>query len=197
MIKLVLFDLWGTLATKRRFVFGNIANTYGLDKSAFPMFLELLREMELGETTETHFWIKLFDGIGISRKSPVLSLADIYDEITIINNELLAVAKDLKNEGCKIAILSNTDPAAAAYLERNNILSEFDAAIFSFTARRLKPDNRIYIDTLEQLGTTSDETAYIDDDPACINAAKELGIHAILFKNTAQAKAELQALRVL
>lgn len=188
MIRSILFDLWETLATKRMFVFENIRAEYNLSEDAFSFYLSLLKSMELGELSEQGFWLRLFSEFEIDRKTPILSLVQIYDEITIINHELLAFAMQLKKNGYKIGILSNTDPAAAAYLEQAKILDHFNAAVFSFDAHLLKPDPKIYAYALGQVDSMPEDTVYIDDNTECIGVADGLGMHGIVFKNTQQVK---------
>jgi putative hydrolase of the HAD superfamily len=56
-----------------------------------------------------------------------------------------------------------------------------------------KPDPRIYALTCQRLGRRPEEVIFLDGREAAITAARQLGIHSILFKDNAQAIAGIQA----
>ena len=56
-----------------------------------------------------------------------------------------------------------------------------------------KPDRRIFELTCERLGVQPAEVIFLDDHERPVAAACALGIHAILFQNTAQAIAAIEA----
>ena len=56
-----------------------------------------------------------------------------------------------------------------------------------------KPERRIFELTCERLGVQPTEMIFLDDHERAVVAARELGIHAILFQNTAQAIAAIEA----
>ena len=47
--------------------------------------------------------------------------------------------------------------------------------------------------TCERLGRQPDEMIFLDDAPGHVAAAREMGIHAIVFQDNAQAIAEIEA----
>ena len=57
-----------------------------------------------------------------------------------------------------------------------------------------KPEPRIYGLTLSRLGLDAPECAFVDDVEVNVVAARELGMHAIHFRDTPQVIAELDAL---
>jgi HAD superfamily hydrolase (TIGR01509 family) len=56
-----------------------------------------------------------------------------------------------------------------------------------------KPERRIYELACERLGVQPTEMIFLDDAERCVAAAHDCGIHAILFQNTAQAIADVEA----
>ena len=56
-----------------------------------------------------------------------------------------------------------------------------------------KPDPRIYALTCERLGRHPAKVIFLDDREPAIEAARQAGMHGILFKNNAQAIADIQA----
>ena len=57
-----------------------------------------------------------------------------------------------------------------------------------------KPDPRIYHLTLERVDLPPEACIFIDDMEINCKAAEEIGIHAVHFRETAQARAEVHAL---
>ncbi|MGB6477983.1 MAG: HAD-IA family hydrolase, partial [Candidatus Sulfotelmatobacter sp.] len=95
----------------------------------------------------------------------------------------------------KTGLLSNIHPAMIAYLRENfEWLELFDFKTFSAEVRLIKPDPAIYEHTLRGLGVRAGETLFVDDREINVQAARELGIHAVQFRSVAQLRRELEAI---
>lgn len=68
-----------------------------------------------------------------------------------------------------------------------------DLIIYSHEVGVAKPDRRIYELTCERLNVQPAEMVFLDDIEQNVAAARELGIHAMLFQEAAQAIADVQA----
>jgi HAD superfamily hydrolase (TIGR01509 family) len=77
------------------------------------------------------------------------------------------------------------------YLKLNfEVLQYFVDGVYSFRARCAKPGREIYETALRQFGLKPEQTIYIDDLPANVRAASELGFKAILYNLTKHAEFE-------
>jgi putative hydrolase of the HAD superfamily len=95
----------------------------------------------------------------------------------------------------KTALLSNAWTGMRKALEEYyNCLWAFDAVIISAEVRLAKPDPAIYKLMLDQLQIAPQEAIFVDDLIENIQAACDLGIHGIHFRNTDQAVTEVRAL---
>lgn len=98
-----------------------------------------------------------------------------------------------KGEGSKIGVLSNV-----AQYEFNQLFSLeeqsklFDFMILSGNYNFSKPDARIYEVAIEASGTSADNIIFCDDNYYNIEAAKELGMKTILFKDFENFKNEVE-----
>jgi len=93
----------------------------------------------------------------------------------------------------KTALLSNSYAGARQReQERYHFAELVDLIIYSHEVGMSKPDRRIYELTCEQLGVRPDEMIFLDDNERPVAGARELGIHAIRFQNTAQAISDIQ-----
>ena len=74
-------------------------------------------------------------------------------------------------------------------------ISYFDCMVFSSEKRLTKPEAAIYERCIEELGTSPDHTLFVDDRDVNVQAAQNLGIHAIRFESLRQLRAQLEELR--
>lgn len=95
----------------------------------------------------------------------------------------------------RTAIVSNSgDGARREEFRRYPLAGNFDPVIYSHEVGLAKPDPRIYLLLCEHLGLAPAEVAFLDDAPANIEAARELGIHGVLHRSTPESVAALSSL---
>lgn len=98
----------------------------------------------------------------------------------------------------KLLLLSNTEAFHFEHLRpRLPILARFDALIVSHELGLAKPDPAIFREALRCAGTSPAATAYFDDLPLYVDAARALGIDARVFSDAARFRADLEDLRLL
>jgi epoxide hydrolase-like predicted phosphatase len=68
-----------------------------------------------------------------------------------------------------------------------------DVLVYSYEVRIEKPDRRIYEITCERLGVRPSEVVFLDDLEVNVDAARRVGMRAVLFRNTTQAISEMDA----
>ena len=68
-----------------------------------------------------------------------------------------------------------------------------DFIVYSHEVGMSKPYPRIYALTCERLGRQPAEVIFLDDRETNIEAARQFGMHGILFRNNVQAIADIQA----
>ena len=91
-----------------------------------------------------------------------------------------------------LGLLSNTNRAHIDWLRpRLPILEAFDYLFFSCDVGKVKPDPGFYLEALEQMGAPADQTAFFDDMPPYVEAARALGIHGFVFTDVERLKAQL------
>ena len=96
--------------------------------------------------------------------------------------ELLA---DLKKDGYKLFIASNLDLLHAAQMRTHRLAKYFDGMIFSSEIRVGKPKRAYYERAIAVCGEAPEECAFIDDLAPNVEAAREVGMKALLFKGNA------------
>lgn len=108
-----------------------------------------------------------------------------------MNTDLAQFVSDLRPR-YKTATICNGGSREA--MKRKFRLNELvDLMVFDGEEGVSKPDARIYQFALTRLGMQPDEVMFVDDKERNVDAAHQLGMHIVHFKNTAQAIAEVQA----
>lgn len=183
MIKAVLFD-WGNVLNSYNGVEEACAKRLGLSFDEFKKRFtpELIREWHLG-LDERELWNKVlhprkYDG-------PLFWLEE-FKRIVRFNEKLFEFARQLRDKGFLIAIVSNAERPNVKFL-RENVESNprygiFHAYVYSCDKAILsvKPEKRIYRITLERLRITNPASAVlVDDNDAFVQGFKILGGHGI------------------
>jgi HAD superfamily hydrolase (TIGR01509 family) len=92
-----------------------------------------------------------------------------------------------------LAVLSNTDPIHVAELEKRfDFFRFFKHRIYSCVVGASKPSPLIFRAALQACKTTADNAIYIDDIPAYVEAARQLGMTGIVFQSPDRLTADLE-----
>ena len=97
----------------------------------------------------------------------------------------------------RLVLLSNTDPIHVAYLEATYDFYQYfpkGQRIYSCSVGASKPDPLIYREAVRAAKVRAGEAVYIDDIPANVEAARQLGLCGIHYESPPQL---LQAFAVL
>lgn len=110
------------------------------------------------------------------------------------NYQLLELIGQLKT-GYKLGILSNisSDWITAEFLTKEE-QALFDSMTFSYEVGTIKPDPKIYQVACSSLDVQPEEVIMIDDREQYVQAAIDLGMKGIVYRNFSQFKSELNVL---
>jgi len=123
-------------------------------------------------------------------------LLDVYVKNSKFFQDVDEIVARLRKAGYKLAILSNIEPNLAEFNKRRKLYDGFDVVVLSCDVRLRKPDPKIFRLVLKRLSLKAEECFFVDDKIEHVKAAKKLGIHSILFKNSPQLERELRKLDV-
>lgn len=106
--------------------------------------------------------------------------------------ESSAWVRSLKAQGYRTYYLSNYSyRARTEAAEQLSFLEEMDGGIMSYTVQMIKPNADIYEKLMETYGLRPEESVFLDDSPANVEAAAKLGFHTIQVYSQEQAREEL------
>lgn len=108
------------------------------------------------------------------------------------------IVSQLKQAGYPLHLLSNISTEKfPLMLDMHPVLNLFDSIILSGEVGLIKPDPRIFIHTLNQLGRSPEACLFIDDNPANIESARGVGIPSIQFQSAEQLTRELDNFHII
>ncbi|HEU4772427.1 MAG TPA: HAD-IA family hydrolase [Candidatus Udaeobacter sp.] len=194
----VIFDFYGTLVDDFA---SSVGQTHGEFVKALPVLPESFREF-WKQTTEMRV-IGAFQTVEASieyvcdllgavltaeqlTRAVELRLQSIKRTLSPRANALETLAR-LKNDGYKIALLSNCSIEIPILWPETPFADLFDSTIFSSRERLKKPDPRIYQLACDRLGVIPENCLYIaDGENYELTAAGRVGLHPVLIRNSAQ-----------
>lgn len=149
----------------------------------------------LGTITLADVHQAIRDRVGLDEQQLAAYMADVWREyLGNANTELIDYARRLRPR-YRTGILSNSFVGAR---EREQAAYGFedlvDEIVYSHEVGMSKPDPRIYALVCERLGARPSEMIFLDDGQVCVAGAGETGIHAIQYRNNAQAIEEIEGL---
>lgn len=127
-------------------------------------------------------------------KAVIFDFFGVLEEYGEPNKPLLDFIRTELKPKYKIGIISN---AAADWLYEILAAGDvelFDDIVLSHRAGVAKPEPAIYSLSLNNLKVRADESIFIDDIELFCEAARNVGMQALLYENFGQMKADLQKL---
>lgn len=150
--------------------------------------MQVWRDGSLGHISEVQVEQRVGSILEQDRAGVAAFMHDLWTEyLGELNVELAAYFGSLRPR-YQTAILSNSFAGARRKEQERYQFGELcDLIIYSHEEGIEKPDRRIFELTCERLGVQPEEIVFLDDFAPHVAAARELGIHAILFQDTNQA----------
>ncbi len=110
-----------------------------------------------------------------------------------VDPEMFSLVDELKKKQVRVALLSNIDDRYISLIRKYGFYDPFEPCFLSGEIGLSKPDPEIYERFLQEIGLPPHKIVFIDDSQENVDAAKKLGIDAILFQSPGQIKEELKA----
>lgn len=120
-------------------------------------------------------------------------LVDRFFDGDVLDSDLVEFIRSLKQH-YKTGIISNAWSELPFLLDEWGITDAFDIVVGSGDEGIMKPDPRIYQIALDRLSVKPKESVFVDDFIENVIGARELGIHAVHFKNREQTIQDLKSL---
>jgi epoxide hydrolase-like predicted phosphatase len=189
-IQAVVFDIGGVLElTPDLGVTGTWESRLGLASGELDeRMYDIWRGGSIGTISEQEVHQALAERLGFDEEQLADFMGDIWREyLGAANTELIDYAGRLRPR-YRTGIVSNSFVGAG---EREQAAYGFedlvDEIVYSQECGMSKPDPRIYALACERLQADPAQVAFLDDSELCVAGARQAGIQAVLYQDSAQA----------
>jgi putative hydrolase of the HAD superfamily len=173
---------------------GRAMQTVAERDGAHPLF-----ELEMGRLTEAEFLERVGAALELELGHPpeMHGFKDIYFEALDPNEPMIALMRELRDRGYRMALLTNNvrewEPLWRSMLPVDEI---FELVVDSGFVGMRKPDRPIYELTVERIGDGigAADCMFVDDALINVEAARELGMTGVHFQTNEQAIDEIRKL---
>jgi putative hydrolase of the HAD superfamily len=204
-IEMLISDFGGVLTTPLFQSFAAIHDAAGIPPESLGLALARITEetglnplfeLECGRIPEAEFTLAMSEQLARDLGRPVDfgELGIRFFEALDPNIGMIDLVREVRREGLRAALLTNNvkewEPLWRSMLPVDEL---FETVIDSAFVGVRKPDPRIYELTLERVGLPPGACLFVDDMEINCEAAAELGLEVVHFRETAQARAEVHA----
>jgi len=200
-IKAVVFDYGNVISIQQDpKVMDELAGRIGVERKKFESALWSFRgEYDRGTVSAKEYFKTVLSSLAISMDDKSI---DELIEIDLnswknIDTGTEALMKELKAAGYLVGILSNIPHVFLAWAKKNlPVFSLPHFGLYSCEVKLIKPEEAIYRLLLSMFAVEAEELVFFDDKVENIKGADAIGIKAILWKNSKEARRELISLGV-
>jgi len=205
-IEMVISDFGGVLTTPLAEAFLAFQDRLEVPPETFGIAMkEILEktgkhplfELECGRITEAEFDDQLATALEphIGHRPNIKQFGlDLFGQLEV-NPGMIDLIREVKRDGCRASLLTNNVKEwETLWREMIPVDELFETVVDSAFVGIRKPDPRIYELLLGRVGLPAEACIFIDDMKINCEAATELGIHAVHFRETAQARSDVHAL---
>lgn len=191
----IYFDLGNVILNfSRSRQYRQMGDILGVSPEKISQFVEqdnLERQSETGQITPEEAHRLLCCAAESDCDFSALALAD--SDIFELNTSIEPLIVELARCGCRMGLLSNTSKNHWEFCHsRFPLLRDcFEHYVLSYEVGVMKPEADIYSVAIQKTGLPAEEIFYTDDLEPNVLAAKECGLDAVLFTDTAQLTREL------
>lgn len=205
MIKLVLFDLWGTLMEQG--TYSPLKQSYSILRPRMPLgqFIHLFEKAFMTKSfdEQTKGFTEACQSFGIPARSIIIEkLIGLWNKNRMFAKpyaDTFEVLTELKKK-YKLVLVSNTDCFIGPVIERYELNKYFDAMVFSYEVGKLKTDPDFFPEVLTTFKVKNEEALMVGDSiETDIEGAQAAGLPAVLLdrKNNREFTPKIESLKDL
>jgi len=153
------------------------------EESFWPPYWANRDALDAGTMSIRQYWLEIARHAGVDfseSRIQQLWIAD-YRSWLSVNPDTYDVLLALREGGTRMALLSNAGFDFGGYFRHGPMGSLFERVFVSAEMGRLKPEQAIYQDVLDELGIEAGDMIFIDNKAVNIDGAAALGIDGHVF----------------
>jgi putative hydrolase of the HAD superfamily len=149
------------------------------------------RMFDRGTLSESELIDRLQLRLGATRQE-VDTILDAVRSSLVEKPETVKLLRALQAQGTPLYCLSNMPASIYTHLrQRHSFWDAFSGIVISGEVQLMKPEPEVFMHLLAAFNLRPEESVFVDDLLANIESAKQVGLHAIWFKDAAQCRREL------
>lgn len=183
MIRNVVFDVGSVLVDELGAKSQKHLTQQQIDNLQKIIFSKEFEAVILGDMTTAQYIEGLIKDFP-QYEQEVHTILDFRDQKSISmpkRPEMVDLLYRIRQNGYKVFFLSDMIDATYNYLR--DILEDFDGGVFSYQEHVRKPNVKIFEILINRYNLDVAETIFFDDKPSNVDAAKSLGMQAVVFTN--------------
>lgn len=145
-----------------------------------------------GEATLDDVWAEVGQKLKLDKADVAVLKRDFWAGDRL-DEALVDLLRQMRQQGLLLALLSNHSAALPALLTELGLDGLFDLTVVSALEGVMKPDPAIYRRALERLWVAPEEAIFIDDTRINVEAARQLGMVGIHFRGLPHLRRALAA----
>lgn len=175
-MKAIILDMYGVIVSQTGDDFVPYVLKTFPDKKEEEIYTPWFKA-DAGEMTSLEVW----EAIGF--KGDLEKIEKEYLDTIRLNDGFIDFI-EAASKKYKLAIISNDSSRWSKYLrEKFDLNKYFDVISISGDLKIQKPDERIYLLTIEKLGVDAADCLYVDDREGNLESAKNVGMNTIMFNS--------------
>lgn len=182
MPKAIIFDLNGIFIQSPK-LSDRFRDDFGVSNNEFLPALKEIMDKVRRPNAQPAFtlWRPYLEKWGV--KLAEKEFLDFWFSAEKANTEMLTLAKNLKQQGIKLFILSNNFAERAKFYDETFpwFKELFEKVYYSWQTGFIKPDPRCWQNLLAENNLKPADYVYFDDSSTNVEIANDLGIKAYLF----------------
>ena len=175
-MKAIVLDMYGVIVKQTGDDFVPYVRQFFPDLSEEEIYTSWFKA-NIGEMSSLEIWKE------IGFQDDLEKIEEEYLDTIELSDGFIDFVEKVRSK-YKLAIISNDASRWSKYLrEKFDINKYFDVISISGDLKMKKPDERIFLCTIEKLGVNAEECIYIDDRRGNLEAAKKVGLKPILLNS--------------
>lgn len=174
MIKAILFDYYGVIGNDPLVAW---TQRHQLNDWQIKQLKAVCDQSDAGVIDLLGFYEQLGLIVGIPGKK----VRDQLEGALGLNGPLLELIRQIRRQGIKTGVLSNTGSTLRDTMQRHGIMDLFNVHIFSADYGVVKPEPQIFDITAKELNIPKDQILFFDDRQVNVDGARAAGMPAELY----------------